>query len=148
MKIRHATLADVPQLMSMSMEFYPLTSYSKYAPFDLETVQELTVNIVQHGIYLVGELDGKIEGMLAVTLVPFIFNKNITTAHEVVLWVNPSAQKSGIGRALVKRADELRMLRGVKAFQMVRLSTSPAILDDVYVSLGFQPSEFCFTKVN
>lgn len=148
MKIRHATLADVPQLVSMSMEFYPLTSYSKYAPFDLETVQELTVNIVQHGIYLVGELDGKIEGMLAVTLVPFIFNKNITTAHEVVLWVNPSAQKSGIGRALVKRADELRLLRGVKAFQMVRLSISPAILDDVYVSLGFQPSEFCFTKVN
>jgi hypothetical protein len=148
MKIRHATLADVPQLVSMSNEFYPLTSYSKYAPFDYDTIHDLTVHIVEHGIYLVGECNGEIQGMLALVIVPFMFNRNITTVNEVVWWVNPAAQRVGMGQALVRRADEIRLLRGIKAFQMVRLTTSPKILDDVYLALGFQPSEFCFTKVD
>lgn len=146
--IRHATENDVDTLVNMSREFYPQTDYIKFAEFDETTVKILTENIIEHGIYLVGEQEGKIVGMLALILVPFMFNSNIISCHEVVWWVDPNARKSSIGIELIKRGDSIRKLRGAKSFQMMRLATSPEFLDEVFLNLGFKPSEFCFTKVD
>lgn len=146
--IRSAQVQDIETLVNLSEEFYPETEYFEYAPWDRETVTELTSYIVQNGIYLVAEHEGKIVGQLAAVLTPFLFNKNVLNCSEVVWYVSPEMRSTGLGWELIKRADTIRKLRGAKRFQMMRLATSPDFLDRGFMDLGFHVSEICHTKVN
>lgn len=146
--IRHATLLDKDDILAMAAEFYPTTSYAKWADFDEETVLLRIENIIKTGIMLVAQEEDRLVGFLAAMGVPFLFNSGVIQGVEVCFWVNAEYRKSGVGKDLLRRADQLRVLRGWKAFQMVRLEESSASLDALYISEGFQPTEHCFTKVN
>lgn len=146
--IRHATILDGNEILTLVKELYPHTSYAKWAPFEDETVSNLINKITRTGIMLVAQNDDKLIGVIAVMGVPFLFNTNVIEAVEVVWWVLPEHQKAGIGWELLKRADSIRKLRGWKAFQMGRLEESSAALDKGFINLNFLPTEHCFTKVD
>lgn len=131
----------------MTKEFYPYTSYAKWAPYDDETVLALIATVRKKGLLFVAEEDGKLVGIMGVLGVPFIFNSSITAAHEVIWFVSPSYRKSSLGRTLRKRVDQMVALKGWKAFQMVRLQESNPKLDEEFIEDGFFPTEHCFTKV-
>ncbi len=146
--IRHATTLDVPYIVEFVKRFYHETSYSRYAPFCAETVAELTEKLSKSGILLIATHEDKIVGILGLVVAPFLFNSNVLTCSEVIWYVTPEQQKSGIGIKMIQRADEIRRLRGCTAFQMMRLEESPSKLDEVFLKLGFHPTEHCFTKVD
>lgn len=145
--IRTTTLLDDQNIISLCKEFYPLTSYSKWAELDDETVLELIHRIRKCGVLFVAEEEGKLVGIMAAIGVPFIFNKYILAAHEVIWFVSAEHRKTSLGRTLRKRADQMVALKGWKAFQMVRLEESSPKLDLQFVEDGFLPTEHCFTKV-
>lgn len=146
--IRHATCLDRAEVLELCREFYPHTSYAKWAPFDEESVLEQIDRCTKTGIMLVAQIEDKLVGIIGMVAGPFIFNKDLISATELIWWIQPEHRKSGLGIELVKRADILRKLKGWKSFQMIRLEESDPRLDEVYVSLGFSPTEHCFTKVN
>lgn len=148
--IRPATILDVDDIVEMSKQFYPETPYwtQHKIPFDDETVTALTRRLVQKGIFVVAQESGKLVGMLGTHIVPFLFNANEVICVEAIWWVHPEHRKGGVGVGLIKKVDQLRKLRGCKTFQMMRVAgTSPA-LDKLLIGLGFEPSEYCLTKVD
>lgn len=146
--IRHATTLDRDYIVEFVKRFYQQTSYSKVAPFCNETVANLTEHLIKTGIMLLATHEGKLIGILGLAITPFIFNSNYLSCTEVIWYVDPEHQKSGIGVELIQRADKIRQLKGCASFQMVRLEESPAKLDELFLKLGFKPTEYCFTKVD
>lgn len=148
--IRHATLVDVPYIVELSKKFYPMTPYAKQGEFDEDTVEELTTTLIKRGIMLLAQDDESLElvGILGAIVAPFLYNKMVLGCNEAIWWVLPEYQKAGIGVQLLERADKLRKLRGCAFFQMMRVEGSSQALDTLFIKLGFQPSEYCFTKVN
>lgn len=145
--IRTTTLLDDQNIIALTKEFYPYTSYAKWAPFDDETVVDLIATVRKRGILFVAEEEGKLVGIMGALGVPFIFNRNIIAAHEVIWFVSAEHRKSSLGKTLRKRADQMVALKGWKAFQMVRLEESNPKLDLQFIEDGFFPTEHCFTKV-
>jgi len=146
--IRHATLTDDVQILEFVKEFYPLTPYPSIAEFDNDTILHLTRTLIKTGIVLLVVEKDEIVGILGTHILPFTFNCNVSGCVEAIWYVTPEHQRSGVGIELVKRVDTLRKLRGCKFFQMTRVAGSPEKLDQVLMSLGFQPSEFGLTKVD
>lgn len=146
--IRHASILDKKAIVEFVAEFYPQTHYAKQCEFDAESVEELTDHLIKTGIVLIATVDDSIVGIIGAGIRPHVFNKNVLSCHEFIWYVTPAHQKSGLGAALIERADKLRQLRGCTSFQMMRLDGSSPYLDKLFLSLGFEPSEYCFTKVN
>jgi len=145
--IRTTTCLDDQNILTLVKEFYPLTSYAKWAPFDDETVLELIEGLRKKGILFVAEEEGNLVGIIGAVGLPFMFNKYINSGHEVIWWVTPAFRKTDIGSNLKKRADQLAGLKGWKAFRMARLEESSPKLDALFIADGFLPTEHCFTKV-
>lgn len=146
--IRHASSLDIDKIVPFVREFYPATPYAKQADFDYETVRELSLKLIKTGIVLIAVEDDEPVGILATHVAPHMFNCMVLGCYEAIWWVIPEYQRSGLGIELLERVDKLRKLRGCKVFQMMRVQGSPPELDQVFLNAGFEPSEFCFTKVN
>lgn len=146
--IKFATFLDTNNVLDFVRTFYYQTHYAKAAEFDRESVRVLVEDLIRTGILLVSYHEDQMVGIFGAAIRPNLFNNNTKSCHEVIWYVAPEHQKSGLGLQLIKRADQIRQLRGCTAFQMVRLACSPEYLDKVFAGLGFEPSEYCFTKVN
>lgn len=148
--IRIATSLDVPSIVEMSKQFYPETPYWTHHKIEFcdETVTDLVARLVKMGIFAVAEEEGKLVGMLGTHIVPFLFNAAETVCIEAIWWVHPDFRKGGIGVDLIKKVDQLRKLRGCKTFQMMRVAGTNPALDRLLIGLGFEPSEYCLTKVD
>jgi ribosomal protein S18 acetylase RimI-like enzyme len=144
--IRRAKLFDAGEVVKLCEKFYPHTSYSHRYAFDYETVHELTVKLIQHGIVFVVELDKKLVGVMGVSVHPFLFNKNKLTCGEVVWWIDPEAQDQGWGKQLLVAVDKECKEWGLEAGQLFLMSNSPPHAQALYESLGYQLTELAFTK--
>ena len=145
--IRSATLLDVPKILDLVKEFYPLTHYSKFAEFDDDTVTNLIDTLKRRGILLLAQQEDEVIGIIGFIGAPFIFNNAVTTGHEVIWWVRPEFRNTSVGVQLLTRADQIASLRGWASLQMTRLESSDPRIDPVLIAAGFLPTEHCFTKV-
>lgn len=146
--IKHASFMDTNNILTFVKTFYYQTHYAKSADFDHDSVKVLVEDLIRTGILLVSYHEDALVGIFGAAIRPNLFNHNEKACHEVIWYVSPEHQKSGLGLKLIKRADQIRTLRGCSSFQMVRLACSPPQLDNVFIDLGFLPTEYCFTKVD
>ena len=150
MKVRRGRTEDLDAIKSLSKEFYEKTSYYaagvKASPTTIHGL--LSVLMGDSGIICVAEDDdGTIVGFIAVAILPFIFNSKHLSATELAFYVTPAAQKAGVGKALLTKAEQVARQRGVKFLTMVSLeSVNPVGAQALYTQLGYQKNEVAFTK--
>lgn len=147
MRVRQATLADVPAVVAMSERFYATTSYSAWADFSPETVAALASNLAENHVLLVAEDESGVCGMVGLFVAPFMFNAARRAAYEVVWWVNPEAQGRGAGKALLAAIEPACKVKGADAVQMVHLENSPPQAAEIYARMGYAHTESSWTKV-
>lgn len=146
--IRRATQDDLCRIVEMSEAFYPTTKYAVRAPFDAPSTAVLAQRLIEHGIMLVAEVEGKVVGMVGLVVGPFMFNISVNGAYEIVWWVEPEHQGSRIGYQLLKQVEEeAKQFENVVLIQMASLATSPPQVAKLYEKLGYVQSETLFTKV-
>lgn len=143
--IRVATEDDIPAIVAMSRKFYATTSYAEHAPMDDETVAALARQLMD-SVMLVAEADGQVVGMVGLVVAPFMFNHSINAAYEVVWWVEPEAQGSGIGKQLLAAIDNACIARSASIVVMVTLASSPPQAAALYERAGYTHSETSYTK--
>lgn len=144
--IRSATHDDIAAICSMARKFYATTEYARAAPMDDDSVSDLVAGLIDDGVVLIAFSDGEPVGMIALVVTPFMFNRNVLTAHEVAWWVDPSVQRLGVGSTLLEMAESACRDAGAVSMQMVTLSTSPPAAAKTYLRAGFEHTETCFTK--
>lgn len=149
MIIRDAVESDMPSLLRMSREFYDTTGYDKsYGPFDDESAHAVITSLLNSGIYLVAEQEGgELVAQIGVLVLPYMFNRNMTSAHELVWYVSPSVRGSTLGYRMLKALDAPARERGVVAIQMMTLHNSHPSAAKLLSALGYSLSEFSYTKV-
>jgi GNAT superfamily N-acetyltransferase len=142
MHIHAATEADIPAIVAMSARFYETTSYRSFAAFDPDAAEALARNMIDSGVMLMA---GDV-GMVGLMVVPFMFNPDHRVAYEVVWWVNPEAQGTGAGKALLAAIEPACRAKGCTAIQMVHLANSPPQASALYERMGFAHTESSYTK--
>ncbi len=144
--IRRARLFEASKIVKLAKKFYPQTSYANRIDFDDETVFDLTTKLIQNGIVFVVELENKLVGVMAVSVHPFMFNKNHLVSGEIIWWVEPEARKTGWGNKLLTAVDAECKNWGLETGQLFLMADSPPIARQLYESLGYKLTELSFTK--
>lgn len=146
-EVRKATEDDVNAIVDMSAKFYATTAYAAVAPMSRATVEKLTRWLIETGVMLVAFDDSKgWVGMVGLGCVPGTFNDAMVGAHEIVWYVDPEARNGGVGRALLEAIEPACKERGADAIWMMHLADSPPQAGEMYVKMGFAPSEHSYMK--
>lgn len=142
MSIRRASLADVPRIVEMGVEFLRESEYRSAFlenPAQIETLARQIITS-DHGIVLLVEKAERVVGMIAMIAYDhFISGQRV--AGEVVYWVESSAR--GLGLRLLRAAEAWAKTEGAVFMQMISPS---ARVDVFYTRLGFAPIERTFQR--
>jgi GNAT superfamily N-acetyltransferase len=144
--IRAATRDDIPRIVEMAEQFYATTAYPAFAPLAKESAAGLAIVMIETGVMLVAEIEGRVVGMVGLFVEPFTFNVAVTVATEIVWWVDPDAQGAGVGRELLAAIEPACKERGADVVRMMCLASSPPQAAALYERMGYAPSEHAFTK--
>lgn len=144
--IRNATHDDLAVIVAMSEKFYATTHYQNFADFSAETVEALATTLLENHVMLCAEQDGAVVGMVGLFVAPFMFNSQKKGAYEVVWWVNPESQGSGIGMELLAAIEPACREKDCDIIQMVMMANSPPKAAAIYERFGYKHSETSFTK--
>lgn len=144
--IRQATAADVPAVVDMACAFYETTHYTAWADPHPESIHALAQGMADDHVLLVAEKDGELQGMVALFVVPFMFNANVNAAFECAYWVKPEARGSRAGWQLLEAVAPACKAKGCASVTMVKLENSPPQVALMYERLGFVCTESSYTR--
>jgi N-acetylglutamate synthase-like GNAT family acetyltransferase len=140
--IREAKSEDIPRIQEMGSRSLREGPYKDLVGDNPEQTGKLALEVMQKGIILVAEEDGKLTGVLAFIIFPHYFSGELT-AGELIWYVEPEYRKSFTALALLRAAE--RMARGFAAKRMQ--FTAPTVeVGAAYQALGYQPVEVSFQK--
>lgn len=147
--IRRATPEDMPEILRMCRHFYLTTEYAPLVEYDEATVEQLAALIVKDHLFLVaeGEQPGQLAGIVGMMYAPFSFNLAKKMCAEVVWYVDPTAQRNGVGAALLDAIEPEGSKDGATVFQMFILATSPAFAGQAYLNRGYIAAGNSYLKV-
>lgn len=146
MQVRAALPADLSAVVRMAERFYETTTYREWSDFNAQSVEALAGTLGADHVLLVAEHEGRVVGMVALFVAPFMFNPAKTVAHEVAWWVDPEGRDTGAGSALLKAIEPACRAKGCDAIQMMHLSTSPKVAGLLYERAGYRHTETAYTK--
>lgn len=145
--IRQAIHADIPRIVEMAARFYAQTRYPDIAPLAKESAAGLAILMMDQGVMLVADVDGEVVGMVGLFIEPFTFNVATTMATELVWWVEPEHQRSGVGGELLAAIEPACRAKGADVIRMMCLAGQSEGAEAIYGRMGYVPSEHAFTKV-
>ncbi len=136
---------DIEAIHRLCRRFLTETSYGVLLgnPAD-ENMNVLITQTQAHGVVLVAEIDGSIEGFIAI----FALNHPMTQepyGDELAWWVNPEHRNGRVGYYLLRAAEDWARQMGLKMLKLV----APARPSDVGTFLarrGFTEVEVTYHK--
>lgn len=144
MRLRLASVTDMPRLVEMTKNFISLTPYSHYPVDDakLEDLITQCLDYTRNVIFVYTTDEDELQGMLAATTNEFLFNRE-RIASEMAWWVEPAYR--GRGGTLLKAAFEhWARHMGCSLASMSSLDT-PAVRK-VLARSGYRKTEDTFVK--
>lgn len=144
--IRPAIPEDIFRLRDMGQAFFVETGWNKHAEFDVQSYARTVAALIEHGVLLVAEKDGRVVGMAAAGVAPAWWNKNVLTAQELWWYVEPDHRK-GLGGQLMDALEAAVTDLGVMLFSMsAEEGLRSKALTRLYRARGYFPSETLFWK--
>lgn len=144
--VRLATPEDFHAILPMAEKFYNSTTFSKQLPFDVPSILEFYINMLQSGFVMVAEDEGNLVGMLGALVHPFHLNQNHLVATEGMWWVEPEYRGQRIAGDLMDAVERMAKTANCSLVVMAKLDTSPDGLGTYYESRGYKPTETSYIK--
>lgn len=136
--IRMATTADIPAILNIYGPYVENTAISfEYTVPTTEAFTQRFARINQDFPWLVWEEDGQILGYAYGSL-PFQ-RAAFRWCAEVSIYLNPSAHRRGIGRALYYVLEQLLKLQGYRTVYAVVTTANQASVD-FHKAAGYRPT--------
>ena len=149
--IRVATEEDFPALIKLGEIFanklgnMPLGT--TYTPEDVEETLVALTEDEDSTIFLYEE-DGKLLGMLGVTIFSFFFDMSARKATELFFYVDEEARSRGAGSLLMEEAMVWAKGREANSMSMVAINiNAPTNANEVFLKYGFREFETTY-RVN
>lgn len=146
--IREAITADIDRLVAYAKIFWDQTEYAAVVEYDIDTMVDTTIGLIEDDVVLYAEDRGRVVGLLCVMISPFLMNRNIRSACEWGFYVDAEYRSSGLGVRLVQQAEELLKQKKVTFFTLVSLANlRPKAVGRFYERMGFKLAESDYVKV-
>ena len=142
--VRQATEADLPRLLPMMLDFNRLEAI----PWTFERGEKALRNLLGNnelGYVGLAEVDEATSGYFVLTF-GYDLEWDGRDAFLTELYLRPEARGGGLGRLLLKAAEDTALSRGARALHlMVRPENAPALA--LYLKVGFrEPPRRLLTK--
>lgn len=144
--VRVGTPEDFHQILPMAEKFYNSTSFSRVLPFDVPSILEFYIQMLNQGFVVVAEVEGKLVGMLGALVHPFHLNINHLVATEGMWWVEPEHRGLRVAGDMMDMMERMAKTAGCSLVVMAKLDTSPEGLGTYYESRGYKPTETSYIK--
>lgn len=111
MRIREATPADTPALVTLALAFLDDGPFRWLLTRNPDAMTALVGLVLAHGVALVAEVDGRVVGVLALVAHHHPMSGQLV-ADEAVWYVDPAARGGLLGPRLLKTAETWARGRG------------------------------------
>lgn len=140
-RMRLATQDDKPELFRMGKEFYLHSGYQDKGEFNETILDSVFDQLISGECLLIA--DG---GMIGWLVFP-VFMTGTLVAQELFWWVDEDKRDSGLGRELLKAAEEKAKNQGANSMIMICLDElEPDKAEAIYGKMGYQPRERTFMR--
>ena len=145
--IRYANASDRDAVIAMGRRFYASIPISKTLPHTEDALHYLFHVMLNDGVLLIAEDENGPCGVAGLVLIPYTFNPEMKVASEILWWVNPESQGSGIGKQLLEAIEPACKTEGADLILMIHLKDSPPQAKALYERMGYQYQESSYIKV-
>jgi hypothetical protein len=146
--VRQANEQDIEAIVDMGMEFMSGTKYANVLPMYSDDARAAIIQLASVGRVWVAEIDGRIRGFMAASIVPCWFNPSSRIALEHVWWMQPDFRNRPEGIRMLLEFERWAKEQGAQVACMsdiVLEAGSPA--GSILQRLGYEVSERTFMKV-
>lgn len=146
--VRQATEQDLEAIADMGMEFMSGTKYASVLPMHRDDALAAIIHLHSVGRVWVAEIDGRICGFMAASIVPCWFNQRLRIALENVWWMQPEFRNRPEGIRMLREFERWAKDQGAQVACMsdiVLEAGSPA--GSILQRLGYEVTERTFLKV-
>jgi GNAT superfamily N-acetyltransferase len=140
MRIRPATVADVPRLVEMGAHFISTTGYRALLPVNEAQLAALMARLLADGAIFLLAADTEVVGAIGL----YLFLHPISgeqVASEVFWWVEPDSR--GDGLRLLREAERWAAAQGATLLQMIAPTEA---VERVYLHRGYVPVERLYQR--
>lgn len=143
--VRHATDADISDILRMAEKFWAQTDYK--VPFDGDSILDVLSMCMEQGLCMV-LVDEKVVGFVAGIKFPLLGNKAYTIGAELAWWVDEDYRSGHNGLLLMRSIEDAAKQAGVNFWTMMNLeSLNPEVAEKIYLRSGYKKTESTFLKV-
>lgn len=150
MKVRSATISDLPNVVELGAEFFAQTTQAEFTSYNPTGVKDFLSTLLnsEMGAVFVAETDaGEMVGITGGLLYPLWMGDSHITGQELFWYVDPEHRKSKAGRRLFDALEKWAKDAGANSFNMVALShLHEKRVGRMYESKGYRPMERMYTK--
>jgi GNAT superfamily N-acetyltransferase len=146
--VRQATEQDIEAIADMGMEFMSGTKYASVLPMYRDDARAAILQLHLVGRVWVAEIEGRIRGFMAASIIPCWFNPRSRIALEHVWWMQPDFRSRPEGIRMLLEFERWAKEQGAQVACMsdiVLEAGSPA--GSILQRLGYEVSERTFLKV-
>ncbi len=117
--IRTPSFADYDRVMELLIEMANFNELSelhtpKWTAKNEKAIANLITECARTGVFLVGEIDGKIEAVIIGAIFPNIWLQDVKWLREIAFWVSNKAKHTKLGfRMVMKFRDEAIEMKNV-----------------------------------
>lgn len=144
--IRPATYQEFDEMAEKGREFHQASAY-RDIPYDVDSMINTFEQMLEQGLLLVAEADGRIIGGVGGVKFGMFFNVGTLVGCERFWWLDPNYRNSRAGLALLKGIEAAAKAAGCLHWMMLALDG-----DDVgrataiYDRFGYIPVERAYMK--
>ena len=146
--IRRATSKDLTNLVTTGKEFFDSTSMpSEGIQWSAQDALQMGAYLLNQGIVQVAYDGDELVGFILMIVGPIPFTKSAMAATELAFYVRPAYRDEGVGRKLLRQAENVAKQLGIRKINMLHLGDSESAKNEqFYTDNGFRPTEVTFTK--
>lgn len=144
--VRLATPEDFHGVLPMAEKFYTSTSFARLMPFDVPSILEFYIHMLQNGFVIVAENEDGLVGMLGSVVSPFHLNINHRVCSEAMWWVEPEHRGARLAGDMMDMLERLAKDAGCTVISMAKLDTTPEGIGTYYESRGYAATETSYIR--
>lgn len=147
--IRNLEAGDIAEVMQMAKAMHSESPFYRCYPFSEEKVTRLYEVFLENPDWLcvVAELDGKLIGFLAVTIIPTFFGE-ARFVEDISFYVQPKYRGTSAALRLVRAVEAWAIANDAAAIRVgITTGTNPVPAGNFFLRLGYEETGRLYTKL-
>lgn len=148
MRIREATVEDIPRLIELGREFFDMTELGKVTEYDPQSAGRCFMGLIESAssVVLVIEKEGTIIGGAGATIYPFYFNLGHKVAQEFFWFISEEHRGGAISIRLFNMLEAWAKEHGAETMVMIALGCNFTSVSEFYRRRGYFQQETNFMR--